>query len=140
MHSLRKIRRVTIGRTWEVIGMGGRSKSVPYERSLQIPIYRALALRGAPGFTIPSQRTTPSQLNRLNSERTQAVLNCYGKNQYIFAPAGMWLSSIRRCSFSSPSSWWTAEISIPQDSMPIMGLGGRLVMATQVLPTSSSGS
>ena len=33
-----------------------------------------------------------------------------------------------------------AEISIPQESMPIMGRGGRLVMATQVLPTSSSGS
>ena len=34
----------------------------------------------------------------------------------------------------------TAEISIPQESMPIIFLGGRLVMAMQVLPTSSSGS
>ena len=38
MHSLRKIRRVTIERTWEVIGTGGMHKCIPYERSLQIPI------------------------------------------------------------------------------------------------------
>ena len=38
MHSLRKIRRVTIERTREVIGTGGMHKCIPYERSLQIPI------------------------------------------------------------------------------------------------------
>lgn len=32
----------------------------------------------------------------------------------------------------------TAENIIPLDSMPIMALGGRLVMAMRVLPTSSS--
>ena len=63
-----------------------------------------------------------------------------GHNQYSFAPAGMWGSTISRCSFSSPFSWWTAEISMPQESMPIIGLGGRFTMAMQVLPTSSSGS
>ena len=61
-------------------------------------------------------------------------------DQYSFAPAGIWGSTISRCSFSSPFSWWTAEISMPQESMPIIALGGRLVMAMQVLPTSSSGS
>ena len=29
---------------------------------------------------------------------------------------------------------------MPQESMPIMGLGGRFVMATHVFPTNSSGS
>ena len=62
------------------------------------------------------------------------------QNQYSFAPAGMWGSTIRRCSFSSSPSLWMADSSMPQDSMPIMGLGGKLVMAMQVFPTSSSGS
>ena len=62
------------------------------------------------------------------------------QNQYSFAPAGMWGSTIRRWSFSSSPSLWMAESSMPQDSMPIMGLGGRLVMAMQVLPMSCSGS
>ena len=80
-------------------------------------------------FGSPERTSTPAQL-------------CRGAwvSQYIFAPAGMCGSSMRRWSFSTPSSWWTAEISIPQESMPIMGRGGRFVMATQVLPTSSSGS
>ena len=62
------------------------------------------------------------------------------QNQYSFAPAGMWGSTIRRWSFSSSPSLWMADSSMPQDSMPIMGLGGRLVMAMQVLPMSCSGS
>ena len=80
-------------------------------------------------FWLPERTSTPALL-------------CQGAwvSQYIFAPAGMWGSSMRRWSFSAPSSWWTALISIPQESMPIMGLGGRFVMATHVLPTSSSGS
>ena len=60
-------------------------------------------------------------------------------NQHSFAPAGMASLTISRFSFSSPLSVWTAEISMPQDSRPIIFLGGRLVMATRVLPTSSSG-
>ena len=40
MHSLRKIRRVTIERTWEVIGTGGMHECIPYETSLQIPIWQ----------------------------------------------------------------------------------------------------
>ena len=60
--------------------------------------------------------------------------------QYSFAPAGMWGSTIRRWRRSSPSSWWTAEISIPSESMPIILRGGRFVMAIQVLPTRVSGS
>ena len=31
------------------------------------------------------------------------------------------------------------EMSMPQESMPIIFRGGRLVMATRVLPTNSSG-
>ena len=38
MHSLRKIRRVTIERTWEVIGTGGMHECIPYGTSRQIPI------------------------------------------------------------------------------------------------------
>ena len=47
--------------------------------------------------------------------------------QYIFAPAGMLSSSMMRFRRSSPSSWCTAEISIPQESMPIIWRGGLLV-------------
>ena len=60
-------------------------------------------------------------------------------SQQSFAPAGMASSTISRCSFSSPFSLWTAEISIPQDWRPIILRGGRLIIATSVLPTSSSG-
>ena len=60
--------------------------------------------------------------------------------QQSFAPAGMASSSMRRCSFSSPFSLWTAEMSMPQDSRPIIFLGGRLTIAASVLPTSCSGS
>ena len=60
--------------------------------------------------------------------------------QQSFAPAGMASSIMRRCSFSSPFSLWTAEISMPQDSRPIIFLGGRLTIAASVLPTSCSGS
>ena len=34
----------------------------------------------------------------------------------------------------------TAESNMPQDSMPIMGRGGRFVIAIRVFPISSSGS
>lgn len=63
-----------------------------------------------------------------------------GDDQCSFAPAGMCGSSIKRFSRSSPFSLWRAERSMPQDSRPIMGRGGRLVIATQVLPMSCSGS
>ena len=61
-------------------------------------------------------------------------------NQYSLAPAGMCGSTIRRWSFSSSPSVWTAEMSMPQDSMPIIFLGGRFVIAMQVFPISASGS
>ena len=60
--------------------------------------------------------------------------------QYSFAPAGMWSSRMMRLRRSSPSSLCSAEIIMPQESMPIIFLGGRLVMASRVLPTSVSGS
>lgn len=47
--------------------------------------------------------------------------------QYNFAPAGMLSSSMMRFRRSSPSSWCTAEISIPQESMPIICRVGLLV-------------
>ena len=74
---------------------------------------------------------------RLARQRQSAF---FRGNQYSLAPAGMWSSTIKRCSRSSPASVWSALISMPQDSMPIIALGGRLVMAIHVLPTSSSGS
>ena len=76
----------------------------------------------------------------------QKIAGCWAEphkisppNQHSFAPAGMESSTMRRLSFSSPFSVWTAEISIPQLSWPIIFLGGRLTMATRVLPMSSSG-
>ena len=60
-------------------------------------------------------------------------------NQQSFAPAGMASSSMMRFSLSSPFSVWTADRSIPQDSRPIIFLGGRFTMATNVLPMRSSG-
>ena len=55
---------------------------------------------------------------------------------------GIWLSTISKCNSSSSLSffWLMAESSIPQDSTPIIALGGRLVMAIKVFPISSSGS
>ena len=50
-------------------------------------------------------------------------------------PAGMLPSSITKCSCSPRS----ADRSIPQLSCPIIFRGARLVTATRVLPTSSSG-
>ena len=60
--------------------------------------------------------------------------------QQSFAPAGMASFSMRRFSFSSPFSLWTADRSMPHDSWPIIFLGGRLITAASVLPTSASGS
>ena len=60
--------------------------------------------------------------------------------QQSFAPAGMASFSMRRFSFSSPFSLWTADRSMPHDSWPIIFLGGRLMIAASVLPTSVSGS
>lgn len=61
-------------------------------------------------------------------------------SQQSLAPAGMASSTMMRWSFSSPFSVWTAESSMPQLSWPIILRGGRLTMATKVLPMSSSGS
>ena len=61
------------------------------------------------------------------------------KTQHILAPAGILSSIISRFRRSSPFSVWTAEMSMPLDSSPIIFRGGRLTMATRVLPTSSSG-
>ena len=64
---------------------------------------------------------------------------CIQNTQHIFAPAGILSSIISRFRRSSPFSVWTAEMSMPLDSSPIIFRGGRLTMATRVLPTSSSG-
>ena len=72
----------------------------------------------------------------VRNDRFRAVYLIY---QQSFAPAGMASSTMSRFSFSSPFTLWTAEISIPQDSRPIIFRGGRFVMATRVLPISSSG-
>ena len=64
----------------------------------------------------------------------------FSPGQHSLAPAGMESSSSSRCSFSSPFSLCTAEMSIPQEGMPIIFRAGRFKMATAVLPTRSSGS
>ena len=64
----------------------------------------------------------------------------FSPGQQSLAPAGMESSSSSRCSFSSPFSLCTAEMSMPQEGMPIIFRAGRFKMATAVLPTSSSGS
>lgn len=64
----------------------------------------------------------------------------YSPGQQSLAPAGMESSSSSRCSFSSPFSLCTAEMSMPQEGMPIIFRAGRFKMATAVLPTRSSGS
>ena len=60
--------------------------------------------------------------------------------QHSLAPAGTLSSISIRCSFSSPFSLCTAEISIPQEGIPIIFRGGRFRMAMAVLPISCSGS
>ena len=60
--------------------------------------------------------------------------------QHSLAPAGTLSSISIRCSFSSPFSLCTAEISMPQEGMPIIFRGGRFRMAMAVLPISCSGS
>ena len=72
--------------------------------------------------------------------KAPGFLLCISRYQYSLAPAGMWSSTIRQWSFSTPASWCTAEMIMPQESIPIILRGGRLVMAIRVLPTSSSGS
>ena len=74
--------------------------------------------------------------NSLRRWRREFICSC----QQSLAPAGMESSSSRRCSFSSPFSLWTAEISMPLLGMPIILRGGRFRMATAVLPMRSSGS
>ena len=69
-----------------------------------------------------------------------AAKSLFRSPQHIFAPAGMASSSMTRLSFSAPFSLWTAEISMPQLSRPIILRGGRLTIASSVLPTRASGS
>ena len=86
-----------------------------------------------------TQKSLPSKTTE-GFLRTLNYLNFPPKPYLSFAPAGICSSTMMRCSFSSPSSVCTALSSIPQDSMPIIGLGGRLTIATRVLPINSSGS
>ena len=60
--------------------------------------------------------------------------------QHSLAPAGTLSSISIRCNFSSPFSLCTAEISMPQEGIPIIFRGGRFRMAMAVLPISCSGS
>ena len=79
---------------------------------------------------------------RLKKENAEGVLFFLflSSGQHSLAPAGMESSSSSRCSFSSPFSLCTAEMSMPQEGMPIIFRTGRFRMATAVLPTRSSGS
>ena len=91
-----------------------------------------------------NQRSThnPSLTGGLGKKRLQtSPVRHWGEAPLRFqfytslAPAGMELSSMTRFSFSPRS----AESSIPRLSWPIIFRGARLVTATRVLPSSSSG-
>ena len=94
-----------------------------------------------------------ARMDRLNFSQKGSIPLCCGKvgrkcrkltllksYQYNFEPAGMWSSTINKWRSSLPSFWLTALMTMPQESMPIIFFGGRLVMAMRVLPMSSSGS
>ena len=91
-----------------------------------------LSFRRLPGQGIENSKGRACKRRRAPSVYT-------GCAQHSLAPAGIASSTITRWSFSSPCSVWTAERSMPQLSCPIILRGGRLIMATRVLPTSSSG-
>ena len=62
-----------------------------------------------------SARLRANFFDKLKKEEAQSASSFYNDDQQSFAPAGMASSTISRCSFSSPFSVWTAEMSIPQD-------------------------
>ncbi len=109
------------------------------------PGRRALRSKRKPGRrrnTVSHKVLLPTFLSRKTGGRRPYGLrpNSYSrKTQHILAPAGILSSIISRFKRSSPFSVWTAEMSMPLDSSPIIFRGGRLTMATRVLPTSSSG-
>lgn len=90
-----------------------------------------------PAPAAPGQGIENSKGRACKRRRAPSVYT--GCAQHSLAPAGIASSTITRWSFSSPCSVWTAESSMPQLSCPIILRGGRLIMATRVLPTSSSG-
>ena len=77
-------------------------------------IYAHLGFRQADVSTIPGTRVAQYAMLKPGTPELGAkngahpagwlrpIFSC--ENQYIFAPAGMWESSIKRCSFSSPYS------------------------------------
>ena len=91
-------------------------------------------------FSPTKKRGTPPQIAL--TRHTSLSIYSFSIYQYSFVPAGMWLSTMRRCSSLSSLSFrlLTAESNMPQGSMPIMGRGGRFVIAISVFPISSSGS
>ena len=68
------------------------------------------------------------------------IFHIFRRYQQSCAPAGTLSSSMMRCSSSFPSISRTADRSMPLDICPIILRGGRLRIATTVLPTSCSGS
>ncbi len=123
-----------------------------HPRSLLFVIRRNRGMSNArSGFHQPGKQDQRSQSKKPGDQRITKRRQCRlllylkflcfpGKDQYSLAPAGMCGSTIRSCSFSSSFSLCSAESSIPQDSSPIIGRGGRLTIAISVLPISSSGS
>ena len=83
----------------------------------------------------PSQASLATVRRLISRDTFKYLSSRIAVPQQSFAPAGIASSSIRRFSLSS----FSADSSIPQDSRPIIFLGARLVQATRVLPTSSSG-
>ena len=105
---------------------------------------RAWLLRGTVNgcksrLRAPWRRRTAPLLDAYPAAAPEEGTVYTGCAQHSLAPAGIASSTITRWSFSSPCSVWTAESSMPQLSCPIILRGGRLIMATRVLPTSSSG-
>ncbi len=112
------------GRVWGKLYNGGISGVPKTITLLSLP---QSARKKGTRLCSPEQRKVPSLYHL-------SVLS-----QHSFAPAGMASSIIIRFSFSSPFSVWMADSSMPLDSRLIIFRGGRLVMATRVLPISSSG-
>lgn len=105
-----------------------------FHRSAASGGYSEVESRKCPGFHVPDRDWKPADTT-VDSPPQGAI-----RFQQSFAPAGMLSSTSSRCSFSSPFSVWTAEISMPQESWPIIFRGGRFRMATAVLPMRSAGS
>ena len=119
--------------------------SIEFRRGRRLdapPLPTALTRRreGTPPYARPGRCPIGRQTKKRERRGRSLFSLLFSPGQQSLAPAGMESSSSSRCSFSSPFSLCTAEMSMPQEGMPIIFRVGRFKMATAVLPTRSSGS